>query len=72
MLNIARVKIDVHVDESRIRPADVPVLVGDNSKITSLGWIKKIPIEQSLENILNYWREIILNNEVFRRSNTVR
>jgi GDP-4-dehydro-6-deoxy-D-mannose reductase len=40
-----------------MRPADDPVLIGDSSKLRSLGWEPRVPIEQTLADILNYWRE---------------
>lgn len=36
----------------------VPVLVGDNSKfIQKTGWKQEIPFEQTLKDLLNYWRQ---------------
>ncbi len=55
-LKMSRVKIEIKLDKSRLRPADIPVLSGDNSKVTSLGWKKTITLEKSLEDILNHWR----------------
>lgn len=48
--------IDIEIDQDRIRPLDIPVAVADNQKISSLGWKAEIPIEQTLQRILNYWR----------------
>lgn len=46
------------VDESRLRPAEIPDLCGDNSKLKrDTGWEPQIPLEQSLKEILDYWRE---------------
>lgn len=40
-----------------MRPSDTPVVVGDASKLKTLGeWQPVIPLEQSLEDALNYWR----------------
>ena len=53
----ARVPIRVHVDPARFRPSDVPLLLGDPSRLRDeLGWIPKIPLEQTLDDILQYWR----------------
>lgn len=47
----------VVLDPERLRPVDVPVLVGDNSKITrDTGWTTEIPLEQTLRDILDWWR----------------
>ena len=53
----ARVPIRVHVDPARLRPHDVPLLLGDPSRLrTELGWTPTVPLEQTLDDILQYWR----------------
>jgi GDP-4-dehydro-6-deoxy-D-mannose reductase len=53
----ARVPIDVRVDAARFRPNDVPLLLGNPSRIRDeLGWAPIIPLEQTLDDLLNYWR----------------
>ena len=49
-------KIAVREDPARLRPSDVPVLVGDSGKINALGWRPAIPFEQTLRDLLAYWR----------------
>lgn len=50
--------IEVKVDKARLRPSDVPLLLGDCSKFRKdTGWKPEIPFEQTLEDILNYWRQ---------------
>jgi GDP-4-dehydro-6-deoxy-D-mannose reductase len=57
LLKITRVEVKITSDPARMRPSDVPVLVGDNSKfVRQTGWKPKIPFEKTLEDILNYWR----------------
>jgi GDP-4-dehydro-6-deoxy-D-mannose reductase len=56
---IARAKTSVAVrpDSARFRPSDTPLVVGDPSRIRSeLGWSAEIPIERTLDDILDYWR----------------
>ena len=49
--------IKVEVDPQRLRPSDVPVLIGDSAKFRSVsGWQPTIPFEQTIEDSLNYWR----------------
>lgn len=48
--------ITIQTDPQRIRPLDIPTAVANNSKIKSLGWTPTIPLEKTLERILNYWR----------------
>jgi len=59
LLDRARVKgIAVRVDPERLRPSDVMILEGDPSKIEkAVGWKVAIPFEQTLEELLDYWRE---------------
>lgn len=57
LLGRARVPIRVRVDPARLRPNDVPVLLGDRSRITAeLGWTPAIPLERTLDDLLDYWR----------------
>ena len=59
LIQLARVPIQVETDASRLRPADVRVMVANIDKIKTLGWQPQIPLEVSLKRVLNYWREII-------------
>lgn len=57
LLSKSKVKITVEVDPARLRPSDVPVLRGDYSKFHKLtGWKPEIPFEQTLEDLLQYWK----------------
>ncbi len=52
--------IAVKEDPARLRPSDVPHLLGDASKIRqALGWKPEIPFEQTLLDTLEYWRRRI-------------
>ena len=47
----------VVLDPERLRPVDVPILLGDNTKLrTDTGWAPEIPLEQTLAEILDWWR----------------
>jgi GDP-4-dehydro-6-deoxy-D-mannose reductase len=55
---LSRVPVSVEVDPARFRPNDTPVIVGDPGKLQrELGWRPEVPFEQTLEDLLNYWRE---------------
>ena len=56
MLGRARVPIRVEVDESRLRPIELPRLVGDNTRLRSLGWTPRISVERMLDDVLEHWR----------------
>ncbi len=44
-------------DPARMRPNDVPLLVGDPSRLTSAtGWTPEIPLERTIDDLLAYWR----------------
>ncbi len=59
LLSMAKIKITVKVDEALLRPGDVAEIVCDNKKIETLGWKPAIPLEQSLQDTLEYWRNIL-------------
>jgi len=57
LLSHSRVKIKVQQDSARLRPSDVPRLRGDCSKFRrDTGWTPRIPFEQTLSDMLEYWR----------------
>jgi GDP-4-dehydro-6-deoxy-D-mannose reductase len=57
LLGLTKAKIEVKVDPARLRPSDVPILLGDNSKfVAATGWKPVIPFEQTLADMLEYWR----------------
>jgi GDP-4-dehydro-6-deoxy-D-mannose reductase len=52
--------IDVREDPARLRPSDVPMLLGDASRIRrAVGWQPELPFEQTLRDVLDYWRRRI-------------
>lgn len=51
-------EVEIQVDPDRLRPSDVEILVGDSSKFRAdTGWEPRIPFEQTLVDVLDYWRE---------------
>ncbi|MFZ2053917.1 MAG: GDP-mannose 4,6-dehydratase [Candidatus Aminicenantales bacterium] len=58
LLSLSRGDVRIEVDPKRLRPSDVPILLADSSKFVSLtGWKPRIPFEQTLRDLLDYWRE---------------
>jgi GDP-4-dehydro-6-deoxy-D-mannose reductase len=56
----AKVPVRVRVDESRFRPNDAPTLIGDSSRLRNqLGWAPTIPLSQTLDDLLIYWRQTV-------------
>ncbi|MBN2422259.1 GDP-mannose 4,6-dehydratase [Candidatus Woesearchaeota archaeon] len=57
LLRLSKVKVEIKKDPLRMRKSDIPVLLGDNSRFSGkTGWLPEIPIEQSLKDILEFWR----------------
>lgn len=57
MLRRASVPIRVVVDPARYRPNDLPIVHGDPTRLREeLGWTAVIPIEQTIDDLLEYWR----------------
>ncbi len=60
LLEISGVEVKIEVDPERLRPSDVPVLLADSSKFKQLSeWEPRISFNQSLQDLLEYWRERI-------------
>lgn len=57
LVALSHVPVTVEVDPARLRPADVPYLVGDPSRIAAdTGWRASIPFERTLADVLEEWR----------------
>jgi GDP-4-dehydro-6-deoxy-D-mannose reductase len=58
LLALSRVKpIHVREDRARLRPSDVPCIVGSADRIRrATGWVPAIPFEQTLADVLDDWR----------------
>jgi GDP-4-dehydro-6-deoxy-D-mannose reductase len=57
LLSLSKEEIRTKVDQSKNRPAEIPILLGDNSKIKrTVGWKAAIPLETTLKDTLDFWR----------------
>jgi len=57
LLSASTARVEVRVDPARLRPADVPALVGDPAKLVAdTGWQPRIPFERTLRDLLDDWR----------------
>jgi GDP-4-dehydro-6-deoxy-D-mannose reductase len=57
LLSMTQAKVKIEQDPARMRPSDVPVLLGDASKFKkATGWEPEIPFEQTLQDLLEHWR----------------
>ncbi len=60
LLALSTVSVQVEQDPSRMRPSDVPIIVSDCRRIRQeVGWEPHIPLEQSLRDTLDDWRNRI-------------
>ena len=58
IVEIAGIKIEITKDETRMRPSDVKILQGSHEKFTkATGWEPEIPMEKTIADLLDYWRE---------------
>lgn len=47
----------IHVDPTLLRPSDEKIIAGDITKLKrDTGWKQKIPMEQTIADMLDYWR----------------
>jgi GDP-4-dehydro-6-deoxy-D-mannose reductase len=57
LLARARVTITVTTDPTRYRPNDVPLVLGDSTKLRrETGWHPNIPLDKTLDDLLDFWR----------------
>lgn len=60
LVSMSKAQIKIEKDEALFRPSDNPNLVCDAGKFMQLtGWKPQIPIETTLKDTLDYWRNII-------------
>jgi GDP-4-dehydro-6-deoxy-D-mannose reductase len=57
LVSRSRVPVRVEVDPARMRPNDVPVVVGDFARLSAAtGWRPAITFDEMLDDLLSYWR----------------
>jgi GDP-4-dehydro-6-deoxy-D-mannose reductase len=57
LLSFSDASVGVERDPSRQRPSDIPLLVGDNTRLRGeTGWEPIIPLEKTLRDTLDFWR----------------
>lgn len=59
--SLSSVKVEIKISDQLVRRADVPVLIADPTKFSSLtGWTPSIPLKTTISDILNYYRGLKL------------
>ncbi|MCD6327196.1 GDP-mannose 4,6-dehydratase [bacterium] len=57
LLSLTNAVIDVQIDPAYLRPLDIPLLVGSHARFTAATrWQPTIPLTQTLNDLLDYWR----------------
>ena len=61
LVSMSKKEIKIEIDPNKFRPVDVPLVVCDNSKIKKdTGWETEFLINDTLEEVLEYWRSVII------------
>jgi GDP-4-dehydro-6-deoxy-D-mannose reductase len=62
---MTKTKIEIALDPARLRPSDVEVLKGDPTKFKqATGWRQEYSFEQTINDLLDYWRQQLRRKEV--------
>jgi GDP-D-mannose dehydratase len=57
LVSRSKLPVRIEVDQARMRPNDVPVVVGNHSRLTeATGWHPQVSFDQMLDDLLTYWR----------------
>ena len=60
LISRSRVPVRTEVDPARMRATDVPMLVGDATRLRNeTGWQPQIPFDQMMDDLLGYWRGMV-------------
>ncbi len=57
LVSMSTAQVKVRHSKEKMRITDDPVFVGDNSKLCRLGWKPEIPIERTMKDLVDYWRD---------------
>lgn len=53
-------KVEVQPNPELMRPVDMPLVLCDPRRLhAATGWVPQIPLSQTLDDILNYWRRTV-------------
>jgi GDP-4-dehydro-6-deoxy-D-mannose reductase len=57
LIALTRVPIRLEQDPEKLRPHDIPAMVGDARRLYAVtGWQPSIPFERTLQDTLDFWR----------------
>ena len=65
-LSTSKAKITINIDKERVRPIDADLQVPNTKKFCNhTGWEPEISFEQTMSDLLNYWRDRVNSGEKF-------
>ena len=57
LLSRSTTAVTLAQDPALLRPSDTPLMLGDHGRLTAdTGWMPEIPMEQTLDDLLEFWR----------------
>ena len=56
LVALSNTEISIVSDQSRMRPHDIPKMIANSAKIKALGWSTTIPLEETLQRIMSWYR----------------
>ena len=57
---MSTVRVSLELDPAKLRPNDLSILSGNAARLRAdTGWAPRIPLEQTLTDLLNYWRRAL-------------
>jgi GDP-4-dehydro-6-deoxy-D-mannose reductase len=57
LIRLAKINPNIVQDSNKMRPTDNPIVYGSHAKLTKdTGWNPKINIDQTISDVLDYWR----------------
>ena len=63
LISRSRVPVRTEADPERMRAADVPILVGDATRLrAATGWQPRISFDRMIDDLLEYWRKVAALN----------
>lgn len=69
LLGFSKVDIEVHTDPARLRPVDIPILLGDATRLRQeTGWEPQYTFEQSLLDVMNDCRQQVNQQATSKQS----
>lgn len=55
-------EVEQKIYEPYYRPIDIQVQIGDSTALREFGWSPKISLDQTMKDLLNYWRKKLKGN----------